>query len=195
MRTLAKTATGVLATAALLITPVLAGTSSAASPHQGAGASASHAAAAQPAHRPAAKPVHRPVAKPVHRPAVRPAAPSRAKAKVVLVGVVSATRTVSTSGTSTVLVTLTVQGGSDKDYRRGSVAQVTVTKDTVVKRGNGRKSRYEIKVGDKLTVHARRAADGTLTASYVAASGRHEAGPVATVPAATSTATTTATSR
>ena len=40
-------------------------------------------------------------------------------------------------------------------------------------------------------MHARRAADGTLTATYVAASGRPAVVPAR--PAATSTATTTAT--
>lgn len=179
MRPLAKTATGVLATAALILSPVLAGSSSAAAPAK-AGASSSHG-------KPAAKPA-KPAAKPTK-------APSKAKSKVVLVGVVSATQTVTTSGTSTVLVTLKVQGGSDKEYRQGAPAQVTVTKDTVVKRNNGRKSRYEIKVGDKVTVHARRDAAGKLTAFYVAASGRNQPKPVEPAPSSTNTATTTATTK
>ncbi len=178
MRTLAKTATGVLATAALILTPVLAGTSAAA-PHKAPASHSTHAKPAKPAKAAKPKP-----AKPA-----KPAKPSKAKAKVVVVGIVSATQTVASGATSTVLIKVTVQGGSDKDYRRGSVATIRVTKDTVVKRNHGRKARYELRVGDKVTVHARRAADGTLTAFYVAASGRPAPKPVQTSPSSTSTAT------
>ena len=101
----------------------------------------------------------------------------------------TATYTGASGATSSVLVTVGVKGG-DKEYRGRSV-QVAVVAGTVVKRNNGHKVRYELRVGDKVTVHARRAADGTLTATSVSASGRPHVVP-ATSPA-TSTATTTVT--
>ena len=69
----------------------------------------------------------------------------------------------------------------------------TVDAATRVKRNNGTRGRCELRVGDKVTVHARRAVNGAVTATYVAASGRPHVVPV--TPPATSTATTTATAR
>lgn len=183
MRRLVSVPLGVLAAATLVVTPVLAG-SAAAAPGK---APAKSAAASSAAKKPAAKPA---------KPAAKPAPNRNVKAKVVLVGTVTATQTVTTEGsaTSSVLVTIKVQGG-DKEYK-GLTRTVLVTKDTVVKRNHGKKARYELRTGDKVTVHARRAADRSLTATYIAASGRPAApAPVVTAPPATSTATTTATTQ
>lgn len=192
MRRLVRVPLATLAAVALVVTPVLAGTSAAAPGKGGPGRSAAAPATAS-AESTAAKAKPAPAkAKPA--PAKAKAKPAQAgrrgvKAKVVVVGVVTATSTVTTSGTSTVLVSLRVQGG-DKEYR-GSTVQVAIDAGTVVKRNNGKRTRYELRVGDKVTVHARRAAGGALTATYVAASGRPPVVP-ATLPA-TSTATTTVT--
>lgn len=175
MRRLVSLPLGVLAAAALVVTPVLAGTSAAASAHR-ATASQSQDSAAKPAPKPAKKPAAKPN--------------KNVKSKVVVVGVVTATQTVTTaSDTSTVLVTIRIHGG-DKEYR-GLTRQVTVDASTVVKRNHGKKTRYELRVGDKVTVHARRAADRSLTAFYIAASGSNAARPVGSPTPATSTATTT----
>ncbi|MCW2607430.1 MAG: hypothetical protein JWO60_2123 [Frankiales bacterium] len=176
MRRLVSLPLGVLAAAALVVTPVLAGTSAAST----AKGPAAHGHGSHAAHKPAAKPAAKPAPK-----------PSKAKSKVVVVGVVSDTATVTTSGTSSVTITVKVQGG-DKEYK-GKTVSITIDKNTVVKRNHGKKTRYELRKGDKVTVHARRAADGALTAFYVAASGSNAAKPVTSPAAATSTATSTAT--
>ncbi len=75
------------------------------------------------------------------------------------------------AATQTVTIVVRVQGG-DKEYRTGKDVRITVPSTADVKRNHGRKTRYELRRGDKVTVHARRAADGALTATYVAASGR-----------------------
>lgn len=149
MRRLSTLATGVLTAVTLVAAPVLVGTSAAtpsapvASAHHGVPSKA-------PARRAPADQAH------AH------------EAKVVLVGVVSATPTVQSapSGTSTVVLSLRVQGG-DKEYR-GRTVQVTVPSTAVVER---RGVRDAPKQGDRVAVLARREATGVLTATRVV-SGR-----------------------
>ena len=205
MRRLVRVPLASLAAVALVVTPVLAGTSAAAPGKGGHGRSAAEQPAKAEATK-AGKPVRAEKPAKAERPekaepraasALPAAKPARSKqdgkrgvkAKVVVVGVVSATSTVSTGATSTVLVTIRVRGG-DKEYR-GRTVQVALDARTVVKRNHGKRVRYELRVGDKVTVHARRAAGGGLTATSISASGRPHVVPA--TPAATSTATTTAT--
>jgi hypothetical protein len=181
VRRLTALTTGLLTAVTLVGAPALVGTGSAAPVARPAGGHATEGHAEAAEHEAAG---HEAVARPAAKPD-RAARPAPTRTRVTVVGVVTATPTVqtATSGTATVVVGVRVRGG-DRAYR-GRTVQVTVTAATVVKRDHGRKTRYELRLGDKVTVLARRDAAGVLTATSIAVSGRPA--PVTTAPAASGT--------
>lgn len=147
-----------LLAAVALATPALIGTSSAAPAGHGRGA----APVGEAGHGPGHASGRQEQAKPAE-----PAEPGKQARVVVVVGTVSATTTVDTSATPTVSVVVTVRGG--KDHRTTTSVPVRLAATTAVTGNAGHGAGYVPQVGDRVTVHAVRGADGALVATRVTA--------------------------
>jgi hypothetical protein len=97
---------------------------------------------------------------------------------VTLVGVISDTPTAtigSGSDTATSTITINVRGGDRAEHGMRSLV-ITLDKDTVVRR-NGPAKASDLKLGDHVSVKARRLADGSWLATRVNASAPEPAKP------------------
>jgi hypothetical protein len=110
--------------------------------------------------------------KPVKKAPVRKGAHPKVKPLVTLTGVITATPTAtigSASDTATTTITIAVKGGARELHRTTLV--LTLDKNTVVRRGDAKATPADLRLGDHVSVRARRMPDGSWLGLRVNASG------------------------